>query len=271
MKPEIIAILIIFLLFATAEFLRTGLFKKPGQKRDDVIVEVASTLVLLFFTQPFVLFCGAALAALIFPQGQGTLANWPVISQVGLLLIFDDMMQYWWHRITHITKWLYDFHRPHHDAKYMSIRIVYRNNLFYYLMMPGIWFSGALIYLGLGKVYAFYIAFKLLVICGAHSDVRWDQHLYKVKFLSPVMWIIERLISTPATHSAHHGKHMDDGVTHYKGNYGNLLFFWDVLFGTARITRRYPKEIGVENLEPVTASRQLLWPFVRDNHRKELQ
>ena len=77
------------------------------------------------------------------------------------------------------------------------------------------------------------------------------------------MWLVERLISTPSTHSAHHGKHKDDGVTHYKGNFGNLLFFWDVLFGTAKITRKYPEKIGVENLEPVSASEQLFWPLVR--------
>lgn len=76
------------------------------------------------------------------------------------------------------------------------------------------------------------------------------------------MWVVERVISTPATHSAHHGRHKDDGVTHYKGNYDNLLFFWDVLFGTAVITRRYPEKVGVENLEPVSAAQQLFWPIV---------
>jgi len=98
----------------------------------------------------------------------------------------------------------------------MSIRIVYRNNIFYYFLMPGIWFSGALIYLGLGKVYAFYLVTKLLVICAAHSDVRWDKSLYEIKWLSPVMWVIERTISTPSTHWAHHGQHKEDGVTHYQ-------------------------------------------------------
>lgn len=78
------------------------------------------------------------------------------------------------------------------------------------------------------------------------------------------MWVVERLISTPATHSAHHGKHLDDGVTNYKGNYGNLLFFWDVLFGSAKITRKYPEQFGVENLDPMSAGEQLLWPLVRD-------
>jgi len=263
-KPEIIAIFVIFTSFCVAEFFRTGFFHKIGQRRKDGIVEVISTLVLTILTQPFVLFSGALLAAAMFPAQQDALASWPILAQIGLFLVLDDMMQYWWHRITHNTKWLYELHRPHHDAEYMSIRIVYRNNIFYYLMMPGLWFSGALIYFGLGKVYAFYIVVKMLVICGAHSDLRWDRRLYETRWLSPVMWVLERLISTPATHSAHHGRHMDDGVTHYKGNYGNLLFFWDILFGTARITRRYPEKFGVENLEPVSASRQLLWPLIRD-------
>ena len=46
---------------------------------------------------------------------------------------------------------LYDLHRAHHSARYMSIRIVYRNNSFYYLLMPGLWLSGALIFMGGGE------------------------------------------------------------------------------------------------------------------------
>jgi sterol desaturase/sphingolipid hydroxylase (fatty acid hydroxylase superfamily) len=52
-------------------------------------------------------------------------------------------------------------------------------------------------------------------------------------------------------------------VTHYKGNFGNLLFLWDMLFGTAKITRRYPAAIGIENLAPISAGAQLLWPLIR--------
>ena len=264
MRPETLAILSIFLFFALAEFLRTNLFHKPRQRRKDGVVEIFSTATLVLLTQPFVLLCGGLAAAAIAPESRDSLAGLPILAQVGLLLVFDDMTQYWWHRLTHNVKWLYELHRPHHDAEYMSIRIVYRNNVFYYFLMPGLWFAGALIYLGLGKVYAVYIVVKILVICGAHSDVRWDKPLYAIKWLSPVMWIVERTISTPATHWAHHGKHIDDGVTYYKGNYGNLLFFWDILFGTAKITRRYPKLIGVENLEPVSARHQLFWPVIRD-------
>ena len=219
---------------------------------------------MLLLTQPLVLLAAGLLAATLAPDAKVSLATIPVYAQLGLFLDLADMTQYWWPRMPRSVKRLYELHRPHHDAEYMSIRIVYRNNIFYYFLMPGIWFSGVLIYLGLGKFYAFYIVVKLLIICGAHSDVSWDKPLYEIKWLSPVMWVIERTISTPATHWAHHGQHMDDGVTNYKGNYGNLLFLWDVLFGTAKNTRRYPESVGVENLEPVSAQHQLLWPLVRD-------
>ena len=35
---------------------------------------------------------------------------------------------------------------------------------------------------------------------------------------------MERLISTPATHHAHHADTTDDGVGYYKGNFGNMFF-----------------------------------------------
>lgn len=263
MKTEVAVIMGILAGFILLEILFTRFFQKPGQTRSDAIVEIVSSGVLVLLTQPLTLLGGGFLAALLLPDQAGALATWPLLAQIGLLLVFDDMTQYWWHRMSHSVPWLYNLHRPHHNGSYLSIRVVYRNNIFYYLLMPGLWFSGAMIYLGLGPVYAVYVVIKMAVIYGAHCDVRWDEPLYRIKWLSPVMWVVERVISTPATHSAHHGKHAADGITHYKGNFGNLLFFWDVLFGTAKITRRYPAEMGVENLPPTTVVEQLFWPLAR--------
>jgi len=263
MKPELIVILSIFIAFIVAEILFTRFFTKEGQVKGDGIVELVGTLMLTLFTQPLIVGGGILLASMVAPDAGDMLKSWPFLAVFGLFLIFDDMTQYWWHRITHATPWLYNLHRPHHNAEYMSIRIVYRNNIFYYFLMPGLWFSGALIYLGGGWVYAVYIIIKMTVIFGAHSDIRWDVPLYKIGWLSPIMWVVERTISTPATHAAHHGKHKSDGITNYKGNYGNLLFFWDVLFGTAKITRQYPPEFGVENLPETSVMEQLIWPLVR--------
>jgi len=263
MKPEIIAILSIFAVFTILEVLFTNFFNKPNQKKQDGWVEILSSIILLVVTQPLVLFLGGYLAYLVVPEAQNSLSNISILAGVLLFLVFDDMTQYWWHRLSHNVTWLYNLHRPHHNAEYLSIRVVYRNNVFYYLLMPGLWFSGILIYLGLGWIYAGYIVVKMLVITGAHSDVHWDEPLYKIKWLSPIMWVVERTISTPSTHSAHHGKHKADGITHYKGNYGNLLFFWDVLFGTAKITRKYPPEMGVENLPETNLGEQLFWPLIK--------
>ncbi len=262
MKTEILIVFGVYFAFGLLEFVFSNLFKKPEGKKGDGLVEFLSTVVLLGLTQPFILASAAFLLAAVLPQYAGSLNGLNVFLAFALFVVFDDMMQYWWHRASHTFSWLYKLHRPHHNAGYMSVRLVYRNNLFYYLTMPAIWFSGALIYLGLGQVYAVYIIIKLSIIIGAHSDVEWDRPLYKIRWLSPIMWVVERTISTPATHHAHHGKHISDGITNYKGNFGNMLFFWDVLFGTAKITRRYPSEFGVENLPDTTIGEQLIWPIL---------
>ena len=265
MPASTIAVIGIYLGFALAELWRSNLFSKQEQTRNDGIVEAVSMTMLLAVTQPTVLLAAGALANTIAPQYAGALSGLNVFAAIGLFLILDDMMQYWWHRASHSTPWLYNLHRAHHDAKYMSVRLVYRNNIIYYALMPNLWLSGVLVWLGLGWVYAGYIVVKMLVIVGAHSDVAWDKPLYRIGWLSPLMWVVERTISTPATHHAHHGRHAEDPAVNYKGNYGNLLFFWDVLFGTAKITRSYPKSYGVENLAPATLGQQLLWPIFPEN------
>ncbi|WP_252259153.1 sterol desaturase family protein [Erythrobacter aurantius] len=256
-----IVILAIYLGFGLLELWRSNLFIKDEQTRDDGIVEAVSTAMLLVVTQPMIVFASAGIMWAIAPEWAGALQGINVLLAILLFLVLDDMMQYWWHRASHSFAWLYNLHRAHHNARYMSVRLVYRNNLFYYAMMPGLWFSGVLVYLGLGWVYAGYLIVKMTVIIGAHCDVAWDRRLYSIKWLSPVMWLVERTISTPATHHAHHGRHADDPAVHYKGNYGNLLFFWDVLFGTAKITRTYPQSYGVENLAPASLGQQLMWPI----------
>jgi sterol desaturase/sphingolipid hydroxylase (fatty acid hydroxylase superfamily) len=263
MKPEIIFIFAIYFGFGLLEFIRSDLFKKPTQKRGDGIVEFVSAISLLGITQPLVLFLSYLLMGRVFPDIENQWAGINVFLGFGLLVVFDDMMQYWWHRASHTFAWLYKLHRPHHNGEYMSVRLVYRNNIFYYFLLPGLWFSGALIYLGLGHIYAVYIVLKLSIIIAAHSDLAWDRPLYKIKWMSPVMWIVERTISTPSTHHAHHGKHKSDGVTNYKGNFGNMLFLWDVVFGTAKITRQYPPEFGVENLPETSVGEQLIWPLIK--------
>jgi sterol desaturase/sphingolipid hydroxylase (fatty acid hydroxylase superfamily) len=240
-----IILVCIILGFAAAEYL-TGQYKTIKASKDDNKLELFMFISLVAFTQPVIFAITAKAGGLWFPESKNAWAHLPVWAMVGILLVGDDMTQYWWHRISHSPR-MWPLHRAHHTAHYMSMRMTYRNNFFYYLMMPGIWVAGILIYLGFANVYLAYVVIKLTVIMGAHSAVRWDAPLYKIKALSPVMWVLERTISTPATHWAHHALTNQDGIGHYKGNFGNLLFFWDVLFGTAHITRQFPPKVGLQD------------------------
>src|SRR6476469_3746803 len=232
--------------FAAMEFItrRYQAAVRGNATANDAWLEVLMFVSLIAITQPIALLGSNALCNWLMPAQHNAWANLPWWTMAGLLLIGDDLTQYLWHRASH-TPLLWPLHRAHHSAHYMSIRITYRNNFFYYLMMPGLWISGLLISPGFGTVYLVYIVVKLAVILGAHSAVRWDEPLYRIKALAPLTWVVERTVSTPATHWGHHALTNSDGIGHYKGNFGNLLFVWDMLFGTAKITRRYTARVGL--------------------------
>jgi sterol desaturase/sphingolipid hydroxylase (fatty acid hydroxylase superfamily) len=213
---------------------------------DDSKLELFMFLSLIAICQPVALLSTNALGVWLAPEYRDALVHLPWWGMVAILLVGDDLTQYLWHRASH-SALLWPLHRAHHTAQYMSIRVTYRNNFFYYLMMPGLWIAGVLTYLGFGPVYAAYVVVKLLVIMGAHCAWRWDEPLHRIRALRPLMWLVERTISTPATHWAHHALTNADGVGHYKGNFGNLLFVWDMIFGTAHITRHYPARVGLQD------------------------
>ena len=244
LQNALIAVLILG--YALLEFTTRRYQSTVTANRNDTRLELMMFISLLAITQPVALLGANALCTWLIPDQRDAWAHLPWWAMVGILLLADDLTQYWWHRISH-TPLLWPLHRAHHSASYMSIRITYRNNFFYYLLMPGLWTAGVLIFLGLGKVYAFYIVVKMTVILGAHCAWRWDEPLYRIRALRPIMWVVERTLSTPATHWAHHALTNADGIGHYKGNFGNLLFFWDVLFGTAHITQKYPAAVGLQD------------------------
>lgn len=236
------AVLLVWLGFAAAEH-RRGQFLAPQATAGDARLDAVMTLALPLVAGA-VTATGMAASAQLWPEHRGAWAHWPWWAQVLTLLVADDFTQYLWHRLSH-TSVLWPLHRAHHSAAYMSVRVVYRNNLLYYALMPGLWLSSVLLYLGFGWVYVAYAVVKVTVIMGAHSAVRWDAVLYRTPLLRPLAWVLERTISTPATHFAHHALAQGDGIGHYQGNYGNLLFLWDVLLGTAHFSRRYPPAVGL--------------------------
>lgn len=229
----------------------------------DTLLDMAYFFQSAFVVGPLVAFGLAALQTYLLPQYADRFIDAPIWLQVVCFLIFDDLVQYWFHRWVHNSPRLWPMHLPHHSATYMGIRMVHRNGFFYVLLFPSVWLSGLMVYLGFGAVYVGYSVVKAIVTQMAHSELRWDARLYR--HWPRVAWCVERIISTPATHFAHHAAAQGDGVGHHNGNYGNLLFLWDVIFGTALISRRYPERIGLpaDALQPRTWYQLMLYPLFR--------
>ena len=259
-------VLMLLLGFGVMEYASRRYKTTVTANSNDTKLELLMFLSLVAITQPLAILLSGKIGAAFFPELKDSLAHLPWYAMVGILLVGDDLTQYLWHRASH-SPLLWPLHRAHHSAQYMSIRVTFRNNFFYYMMMPGLWIAGALLYLGFGgMIYALYVVAKLAIILGAHCAWRWDEPLYKIPALRPVMWVLERTISTPATHWAHHAITNDDGIGNYKGNFGNMLFIWDLIFGSALITRKFPEKVGLVDDHLFGQERwyhQMFYPFLQ--------
>lgn len=241
----------------------SGLYFDDKRTKNDWTIELISLFTLPTLIQPAIFIFVIWIGRTWFPLFEDHFINLSIGFQILAFLILDDLTQYWWHRLSHSNRMMWKLHRPHHVVEEMGVLVTYRNATMYYALMPGIWFSAGLIFLGMGYIYMIYLPIKLSVIILAHSETKWDRLLYKYKFLNPIAWTIERLISTPSTHFAHHGLTEEDGVSNPNGNYGNLLFIWDIIFNTAKITRKYPTKFGAWNQIKEPWYVQLFFPFIR--------
>ena len=149
-------ITLIFLGFALVEMIAGRFFKREETSRHDIIIEVVSGLSIPLLIVPTALIITAVGLSTIDPGLKNSLNHWGAASMFFTLLVCDDLTQYWWHRASHRFPRLYGFHRAHHSAPYMSVRVVYRNSLIYYAFMPGLWLSSILVHLGFGPVYISY-------------------------------------------------------------------------------------------------------------------
>jgi sterol desaturase/sphingolipid hydroxylase (fatty acid hydroxylase superfamily) len=121
--------------------------------------------------------------------------------------------------------------------------------------------SDVLVELGQPAAYVAGIAVRTVISLVVHCELRWDLLLQQNRFTRPVMWVLERIVTLPDTHHAHHG------VGRYGNamkNYGAALSFFDLLHGTLVIPHARQEGFGLPEgalVEPW--AEQLFWPFVR--------
>jgi sterol desaturase/sphingolipid hydroxylase (fatty acid hydroxylase superfamily) len=255
----------IVLVLGVIEF-AIGLYENKWTKNErtlDIVCFVVPKLVV----KPFVAYFGLKLLPQILPHAKDAFDWVPFWWAFLIIAVADDLTQYWYHRLHHQLPWLWRFHRTHHSAPYMGMAMAGRQNIIYTIFFSQTYLTVALTYLGLGYAALFVKVIKSLITTGAHSSIPWDKPFYENKWLNPVGWVLERLISTPATHHAHHADTNDDGIGHYKGNFGNMFFLWDIIFGTGIITRKYPSSYGIKHYQEEEWYAQFMWPIFKS--RKE--
>jgi sterol desaturase/sphingolipid hydroxylase (fatty acid hydroxylase superfamily) len=239
-----------------------GLYKRKWPKNEK-FVDIACFTLPRLIIRPAVAYYSLKLLPLALPAFKNEFGWVPLFWGLIIIAVADDLTQYWYHRLHHEIPWLWRFHRTHHSASYMGMAMASRQNAIYTLFFSQTYLTAALVYMGLGIPAIIVRGIKGTITTLAHSSIPWDKPFYKYKVLHPLAWVLERLISTPATHHAHHAATTDDGVGHYKGNFGNMFFLWDIIFGTALISRQYPKAYGISHYEGDQWYAQLLWPIFK--------
>lgn len=242
-----------------------GLYDKERWDGNEKLTDIVCFAFPLLLLRPFVTYFGLKVLPFLLPGYKNAFAWVPFWWGFVILCVADDLTQYWYHRLHHQIPWLWRFHRTHHSAPYMGMSMASRQNAFYTVFFSQIYLTSALVYLGLGPSALLMQTIKSAITILAHSSIPWDKPFYKYRALHPIAWVLERVISTPATHHAHHAATTHDGVGYYKGNFGNMFFLWDVIFGTALISRRYPKEYGISHYERDPWYAQFLWPVFKSN------
>jgi sterol desaturase/sphingolipid hydroxylase (fatty acid hydroxylase superfamily) len=231
--------------------------------KNERVLDIVCFVIPKVIIRPLITFFTLKWLPFILP-GAKDIFSWVPFGWAFLIIaVADDLTQYWYHRLHHQVPWLWRFHRTHHSAPYMGMAMASRQNVIYTIFFSQIYLTAALTYLGLGYAALFVTGIKSLITLGAHSSIPWDKPFYKYRVLHPVAWVLERLISTPATHHAHHADTVDDGVGNYKGNFGNMFFIWDVIFGTGIITRKYPQSFGIKHYKQEEWYAQFLWPIFK--------
>lgn len=138
-----------------------------------------------------------------------TLMYWAV------LVLAEDFMYYWLHRIDHYCRFFWAVHVTHHNSEEFNFTVGFRSSVFqplyrfiYFIPLALAGFRG----IDIMFVYAATQIFGIL----AHT-----QTIGRLGFL-------EYIFITPSHHRVHHGSN----VRYLDKNMGMLFVFWDKLFGT---------------------------------------
>lgn len=149
------------------------------------------------------------------------------------LIVLQDLIIFYWHRMNHEIPFLWNYHKFHHADNEMDVSTALRFHVgeFFFSFL-----FKAMVMMLLGVTIFEYIVFELMVTGFSlfhHSNIKLSGKLQKI--LSPIF-------VTPDYHHTHHSI----VVRERNSNYGTIFSFWDKLHGTRTIKRPNEVIIGLK-------------------------
>ncbi|HVZ06316.1 sterol desaturase family protein [Rhodopila sp.] len=208
----------------------------PNQ--DSVWVDMLYTILSRVGVLPlvtYVLFYGAQVRVSGWMTDRGwvppTLEGWfPFLLGMPILTFFLyavilDFAEYWRHRLSHQFRWWWALHSLHHAQRQMTFWSDDRNH-FLDDLISFVWFGVIALLIGVPPM-----QFPVLVLM-----LRFLESLSHANVRISFGWLGERLLISPRFHRAHHGIL---AAGERSCNYGAVLPWWDMMFGTADFSRSY--------------------------------
>ncbi len=132
-----------------------------------------------------------------------------------LLVFVDDFAYYWFHRISHESRFFWNFHVVHHSSNQYNLSVAVRQS----------WFSGIAHWIFYVPVA--FLGFPFWAFVTVHGLNLIYQFWIHTKFIEKMGWF-ETIFNTPSHHRVHHG--VND--QYLDKNYAGIFIIWDKLFGT---------------------------------------
>ncbi len=132
-----------------------------------------------------------------------------------VLLVFEDFMYYWLHRVDHEVRFFWATHVTHHSSSKFNFTVGFRSSV-----MEPLYRFAYFIPLAL-------FGFQPIDIAFIYSATQTWGILVHTERINKLGWL-EYILVTPSHHRVHHGSN----PRYLDKNLGMFLIIWDKLFGT---------------------------------------
>lgn len=144
------------------------------------------------------------------------------------LLLAEDFLFYWLHRLDHEIRLFWAVHVTHHSSNKMNLTVGFRSSVFQPL------------YRFIYFIPLAFLGFKPMDIVFMYSLTQIWGILIHTEYVNKLGWL-EYILVTPSHHRVHHASN----ALYLDKNLGMFLIIWDKMFGT------FQEELPAKDYQPI--------------------